>query len=30
LNAISGYDNSQFNKVGECKVAMKDFSEPMF
>ncbi len=30
LNAISGYDNSQLNKVGECKVAMKDFSEPMF
>ena len=30
LNAISGNDNSQLNKVGECKVAMKDFSEPMF
>ena len=30
LNAISGFDNSQLNKVGECKVAMKDFSEPMF
>jgi hypothetical protein len=30
LNAISGYDNSQLKKVGECKVAMKDFSEPMF
>ena len=30
LNAISGYDNSQLNKVGECKVAIKDFSEPMF
>lgn len=30
LNAISGYDNSQLNKVGECKVALKDFSEPMF
>ena len=30
LNAISGYDNSQLNKVGECKVAMKDFSDPMF
>ena len=30
LNAISGYDNSQLNKVGECKVALKDFSEPRF
>ena len=30
LNAISGYDNSQLNKVGECKVALKDFSEPVF
>ena len=30
LNAISGYDNSQLNKVGECKVALKDFREPMF
>ena len=30
LNAISGYDNNQLSKVGECKVALKDFSEPMY
>ena len=30
LNAITGYDNSQLSKVGECKVALKDFSEPMY
>lgn len=30
LNAITGFDNSQLSKVGECKVALKDFSEPMF
>ena len=30
LNAITGYDDSQLNKVGECKVALKDFSEPMY
>ena len=28
LNAITGFDNSQLSKVGECKVALKDFSEP--
>ena len=30
LNAITGYDNSQLSKVGECKVALKDFREPMY
>jgi hypothetical protein len=30
LNAITGYDDSSLTKVGECKVALKDFSEPMF
>ena len=30
LNAITGYENNQLTKVGECKVALKDFSEPMF
>ena len=30
LNAITGYDDSQLTKVGECKVALKDFSEPMY
>lgn len=30
LNAITGYDNSQLTKVGECKVALKDFSVPMY
>lgn len=30
LNAITGYDESSLTKVGECKVALKDFSEPMF
>ena len=30
LNAINGYYDSQFTKVGECKVALKDFSEPMY
>lgn len=30
LNAITGYDDSQLTKVGECKVALKDFSVPMY
>ena len=30
LNAITGYENNQLTKVGECKVALKDFSEPMY
>ena len=30
LNAITGYENNQLTKVGECKVALIDFSEPMF
>jgi hypothetical protein len=30
LNAITGYDDSQLNKIAECKVALKDFSVPMF
>jgi len=30
LNAITGYDNSQLTKVGECKVALEDFSTPMY
>ena len=30
LNAITGYDDSQLTKVGECKVALEDFIEPMF
>ncbi len=30
LNAISSYDDSRLTKIGECKVALKDFSEPMY
>ena len=30
LNAITGNNNNQLTKVGECKVALKDFSEPMY
>lgn len=30
LNAITGYDDSKLTKVGECKVARKDFSVPRF
>ena len=30
LNAITGFDDSQLTKVGECKVALKDFIEPMY
>lgn len=30
LNAIKGYDESQLTKVGECMVAVKDFSEPRY
>lgn len=30
LNAITGYDDSQLTKVGECKVALEDFSTPMY
>ena len=30
LNAITGFDDSQLTRVGECKVALKDFSEPMY
>lgn len=30
LNAIKGYEESEFTKVGECMVAVKDFSEPRY
>ena len=30
LNAIKGYGNIQLDKVGECKIALKDFREPMY
>jgi len=30
LNAITGYDDNQLTKVGECKVALEDFHVPMY
>lgn len=30
LNAITGYDDSRLTKVGECKMAVKDFYAPRY